>query len=363
MSARSVRRLTPQHLAAAGIAVLAVLGTACGADQASEEDGASAPTAADGSPTAGSDPTASVTASPNEEAIEDVSLASNTGGTTAIVIGYIEEQDLAAKHGLNLDYELFDSLQTSFSEFTAGRFDFVVSGPDALASMAGQGVPVSIPATIEQGATSIIAGPDVQSVEDLRGKRVTGVGASGAFNFTLAVLEEWYGVDLEEEAEIASTRSPMEAVAQVLAGSADAVIGWEPPGTSALQQDSDLHVVSMIREEFKERTGHTFWQVAFGEYIDREVSDSAREKLIALWQEATTALMESDPAEVDELAQRTIGAPEGLYGEAIGSGRLYMDVQPLTDEIAEDIRAALSFQQEAGDIPTDLPDTFLRVGK
>ncbi|MCI2237105.1 NrtA/SsuA/CpmA family ABC transporter substrate-binding protein [Paenibacillus sp. TRM 82003] len=106
-----------------------------------------------------------------------------------------------APEGTDVEVVLFDSSTDIKNAVVSGAVDFGVAGaPSALAGVAA-GQQVRVIASSADGGTGIVATPEVQSPEDLRGKRIGYPrGASQEILLKLALREQ--GIDPDADVEL-----------------------------------------------------------------------------------------------------------------------------------------------------------------
>jgi NitT/TauT family transport system substrate-binding protein len=145
----------------------------------------------------------------------------------AIENGWFEEA------GLEVEFEWFDYV-ASMDAFAAGQLDAVgMTNGDTLVtgSSGAKGVMVLLH-DYSNGNDMIVAAPGIQSVADLKGKKI---GVEIGFVSHLLLLNALEGVGLSE-ADVELINVPTNETPQVLASrDVDAIVAWQPSSSLALQ--------------------------------------------------------------------------------------------------------------------------------
>lgn len=179
---------------------------------------------------------------------------------TTIRMGYIADyfgasmaaiatdQDLWSKHGLKAELSVFTNGPIQVQALGAGSLDFAYIGPGALwLPASGQAKVIAINAL---GATDrVIAQPGIETIQDLRGKRVAvPEGTSGDMLLRLALEEA--GMTLADVEAI--MMDPSTIVAAFSSGQVDAAGIWYPFVDIIRQRIPELNELSKNEDFFPE---------------------------------------------------------------------------------------------------------------
>ena len=140
-----------------------------------------------------------------------------------LVLG--QEQGMFARQGITVERQLFSGAAKMTQALTVGATDAVLSGSTD-AAFAVKGTPEKMVAavTVKALTLGVIVGPDIKSVQDLRGKRI-GVTQTGTITYwlakQLAVANGW-GVDGVTPVPVGGMTSSQ--MAGLISGVAQAVI-------------------------------------------------------------------------------------------------------------------------------------------
>jgi len=167
-------------------------------------------------------------------------------GTSMVAIA--TDQGLWAKHGLEAQLSVFTNGPIQVQALGAGSLDFAYIGPGALwLPASGQAKVIAINAL---GYTDrVIAQPGIESIEDLRGKRVAvPEGTSGDMLLRLALDAAGMSVD---DVEVVSM-DPSTIVTAFASGQVDGAGIWYPFVDVIRQRVSDLNELSSNEDFFPE---------------------------------------------------------------------------------------------------------------
>jgi NitT/TauT family transport system substrate-binding protein len=218
--------------------------------------------------------------------------------------------------GVDVEFSWFE-YGPSMEAFSAGKIDAVaVTNGDALVTGAG-GKPSTLVVLNDysNGNDRVVGGPNVNSIKDLKGKKV-GVELNFVGHLLLLKALEANGMT---EADVELVNIPTNETPQALAaGGVDAIVAWYPVSGQALQQ------VAGSKELFTSRNAPGL--IYDGLYVSRESLASRREdwkKVVGVW--FRTMQFITSPATRDEaitiMAARVNVSPED-YARSLGGTHL-----------------------------------------
>ena len=156
------------------------------------------------------------------------------------------EKQWFAEAGLEVEFEWFD-YAASMEAFAAGQLDAVTmtNGDTLVTGSTGAQAVMILVGDYSNGNDMVVAAPGIQSVVDLKGKRV---GVEIGFVGHLLLLDALEGVGLTES-DVELVNIPTNEAPQVLAsGDVDAIVAWQPnsgqslsrvPGSTAIYTSGD----------------------------------------------------------------------------------------------------------------------------
>jgi ABC-type nitrate/sulfonate/bicarbonate transport system substrate-binding protein len=280
-----------------------------------------------------------------------------SGGTGDITWAYIEKNGLQDKYGLALDRRATSAIPTLYSDFAANRYPVSIGSPDSFAAQAAKGLPVRMLSVNGKDAVFLLAKKDLQVPEDLKGATVAGATAAGSFKTLAAVLAVTSGVDIRKQSKIVPAQNNMQAITQVVAGSADVAVAWEADVSTALAKYPGLKVVYSNVEQFEGKYGVPSFTTSYAYRTDAGVPQDKLEAFFELYREAQTKLQE-DPEMADELAQSVLKSQPGVFADAFKSGRLVFEPSLMTAATAEALKKQIAVSQQYGIVPSSVPEAF-----
>ena len=156
------------------------------------------------------------------------------------------EKQWFAEAGLEVEFEWFD-YAASMEAFAAGQLDAVTmtNGDTLVTGSTGAQAVMILVGDYSNGNDMVVAAPGIQSVGDLKGKRV---GVEIGFVGHLLLLDALESVGLTES-DVELVNIPTNEAPQVLAsGDVDAIVAWQPnsgqslsrvPGSTAIYTSGD----------------------------------------------------------------------------------------------------------------------------
>ncbi|GAA2741541.1 hypothetical protein GCM10009868_08000 [Terrabacter aerolatus] len=216
-------------------------------------------------------------------------------GYYAMIPKVLEEHpELASASGITIKAVPFANLQDLYAATTQGRVDIEIGGPGPAGSQAQQGAPVSVIGT-EAVANIGLVGKTPTTCAGLKGKRIAqGAGESAAI---LGIeINQVCGLKPKTDYGVVPASTPADAVAQVVAGTADFALTWEPHtsrgvnkyGLKRSMKPADLKV-----------DGHDLWQFVI---IANDRLPNERIKPVMEAVKSAATWMETHPEESDKMA-------------------------------------------------------------
>ena len=156
------------------------------------------------------------------------------------------EKQWFAEAGLEVEFEWFD-YAASMEAFAAGQLDAVTmtNGDTLVTGSTGAQAVMILVGDYSNGNDMVVAAPGIQSVVELKGKRV---GVEVGFVGHLLLLDALESVGLTES-DVELVNIPTNEAPQVLAsGDVDAIVAWQPnsgqslsrvPGSTAIYTSGD----------------------------------------------------------------------------------------------------------------------------
>ncbi|MCW2713763.1 MAG: Twin-arginine translocation pathway signal [Frankiales bacterium] len=330
-------RRRPRLHSLVGLAALALVATACGSS--------------------GDDQVAPASGKPAAQAPYALSFGDISGGTGDITWAYIEKNALQAKYGLALERRETSAIPTLYSDFAANRYPVTIGSPDAFAAQAAKGLPVRMLSVNGKDAVFLLAKKDLKVPQDLAGATIAGATAAGSFKTLAAVLADTTGLDIQKQSKIVPAQNNMQAITQVIAGSADAAVAWEADVSTALAKYPELKVIYSNVAQFEGKFGVPSFTTSYAYRTDSNIPQDKLQAFFELYREAQTKLQE-DPQMADKLAQEVLKSAPGVYASAFESDRLAFAPALVKGKVAEALKKQILVSQNYGIVPTSVPDSF-----
>lgn len=249
----------------------------------------------------------------------------------------------------------YSDLQQLYTDLLSGKASMTIGGPDVFALQAAEGAPVRLAATISPNSTAVVGKKPITSAADIKGTRIAAVSSSGGWHLTEAVIEEEFGLKSGEDYEVVNVPDMTSGTSQVVAGTADFVVGWEPSVNASLGASKDLQISYSVANAKKGETFGQGWQLvlAVREDVDQAVVDDVVE---ALQKSAET--LQADPASADAYGVE-FGFEKGSLSAVMDQSVPSFVVKPIDDQIREELEQQLALVNDE----LDPPDSFYGVGK
>ena len=218
------------------IGSLALLLAACGPSAAPASPGASAPAAA---PVTSAPQAPAVVAAPPPLEHVRVAFATPSGGFAAPWMA--KEAGLFEKYGLDAEVSYIASGPTMIQSLLSGEIRFgELAAPSSMSAYVQGGDVVWITSAVNRPVLFVLARPEIQRLEDLRGK-TTGVTRLGTLTDTymrLAVRKA--GLEPDQDVQILQTGGVPETIAGLVAGRVSAAVSGPPNHLEAMKAGMHL---------------------------------------------------------------------------------------------------------------------------
>lgn len=152
--------------------------------------------------------------------------------------GYFDEA------GINMDIKIIEDESTYTSLITQGSVQFLATAVDPNIKMFTNGADSRYLLTMDSsnGADGLVAGADIKTLDDLKGKTVALDKSASSYYLFLKALENGSSLK-EEDVNVLDMGDTTEAGLAFMAGNVDAAIMWEPELSEALDSVAGAHAV------------------------------------------------------------------------------------------------------------------------
>lgn len=174
----------------------------------------------------------------------DVVYTIVSGDSTALWVAH--EKGYFRKYGLDAHLEFITGSNQTIAAMMAGKVDFTNAGGGAVvdADLAG-GDAVMIGSTVPFFLMSMYSQPEIQSVKDLKGKRIAVTTLGTATDFARRIIAQKAGLNPERDTIALQTKGPAEVLQALLSKNAEAGM-VVPPLTVVARQKGLKELVDLI---------------------------------------------------------------------------------------------------------------------
>ncbi len=157
-----------------------------------------------------------------------------------------QEKGYFAKYGLDARLEFITGSAQTIAAMMAGKVDFTNAGGGAVveADLAG-GDAVVIGASVPYFLMSMYSQPEIQSVKELKGKRVAVTTLGTATDFARRMILQKAGLNPDRDVAVLQTKGPAEVLQALLTKNAEAGV-VVPPLTVIARQKGMKELVDLI---------------------------------------------------------------------------------------------------------------------
>lgn len=273
-------------------------------------------------------------------------------GLGSVLVQHVADSGLDEDAGVEVEVVSYDNLQAMYTDLLSGRIDANIAGADTYASMALKDAPIQVVASVAEDSTAMLGpGAPITSGSQLDGKRIAALTSGGSWPVFSAWMEEKYDVTAGEDYEVINVPNIQTGAAQVLAGTADYTVGWEPSVTQVLLDSPDLSSVLSVDD----LTGTT-WLLSMA--VRRDADDEAVQALVSAFEQSASRLTD-DPEMADEVGV-AVGYKPGVVKTMLEDGRSGLNVGALDDETVAQMTDRLALVGLEVDA---LPDDFFVTGE
>ena len=196
-----------------------------------------------GSGSAGGGQSAGTASGGSNGELTDVSMAfcTWTGYSPMFIAkekGYFEDA------GINMDIQIIEDESTYASLLTNNSIQFLATAQDPNIKMFANGTPSRYVLTMDSsnGADGLVAGADIKTLDDLKGKSVALDKSASSYYFFLQALENGSSLT-EDDIDVIEMGDTTQAGLAFMSGKVDAAIMWEPELSEALESVDGAHAL------------------------------------------------------------------------------------------------------------------------
>ena len=177
------------------------------------------------------------------EEAQDVTMAFCTWtGYSPMFIA--QEQGYFEEAGINMDIQVIEDESTYAALITTGNVQFLATAQDPNIKMYANGADNRFVLTMDasNGADGLVATGNIESLDDLAGKKLALDKSASSYYFFLTALEQGSSLT-EDDIDVIDMGDTTEAGLAFMSGTVDAAIMWEPELSEALETVEGAHAL------------------------------------------------------------------------------------------------------------------------
>ncbi len=279
-----------------------------------------------------------------------IRVATLQGGISTLDL--VEGLGLGERHGVRVEVVRLQRTPDIATAIVKGEVDAAIVPAEVAARMLEEGAKIRIVGVdMLQNQAIVSSKPGIKAPEDLRGRRVAAVTASGTYKMFKAYMAIIYGLRVETRGrggDIEVLNVPPGSLVDALErGDVDAIVAWEPIVSMALARGA--HVVADYRDLW-ERAGVEGMPVMLV-WIARSDADAAALRKLLEAREEAAEIWVSNP----DVTGRIIGELYGLAPHVFDTmyERIIIYKGPLNNTAIEGIRSEWWLAWKGGYLPRD----------
>lgn len=207
-----------------------------------------------------------------------------------------QEEGFFKDKGIDMEIQVIEDESTYASLITNGQIQFLATAQDPNIKMFANGANSRYVLTMDKsfGADALVAGANIKTLDDLKGKTVALDKSASSYYFFLKALEDGSTLK-EEDINVQDMGDTTEAGVAFMGGQVDAAIMWEPELSEALDEVEGAHTVVTSKDYPDTISDSLVVNTAFA-----EENPDIVEAVAECWYEAID-FMKENPEKANEL--------------------------------------------------------------
>lgn len=276
----------------------------------------------------------------------------DTGLTGAIPKALAGDKTIQEQYDIKVSVRSTPNLPEVYSNLLTEKGNANIGAPESFASMNEKGGKIKISGLVAPNTTSIIGKANGDPAEALRGKRLAAVTSSGGWNVLAAAIERKYGLKDGKDYEVITVPNTLTGAAQIAAGTADFVMGWEPSVSQTLTKYDDMKILASASDLGINESKQFVLGVSSG------VSDETVGRLVEALN-ATVEKMKGDAGFADKYGAEQ-GYTDDTVSRVLESGALPVKAAGLDDGSRESMLSDLKLIYESGGLQKEPTPSIFR---
>ena len=155
-----------------------------------------------------------------------------------------QEQGYFEEAGINMDIQVIEDESTYAALITTGNVQFLATAQDPNIKMYANGADSRFLLTMDSsnGADGLVATADIETLDDLAGKKLALDKSASSYYFFLTALEQGSSLT-EDDIDVIDMGDTTEAGLAFMSGTVDAAIMWEPELSEAIETVEGAHAI------------------------------------------------------------------------------------------------------------------------
>lgn len=155
-----------------------------------------------------------------------------------------QEQGYFEEAGINMDIQVIEDESTYAALITTGNVQFLATAQDPNIKMYANGADSRFLLTMDasNGADGLVATADIETLDDLAGKKLALDKSASSYYFFLTALEQGSSLT-EDDIDVVDMGDTTEAGLAFMSGTVDAAIMWEPELSEAIETVEGAHAI------------------------------------------------------------------------------------------------------------------------
>ena len=160
-------------------------------------------------------------------------------GTPAVSMSYLVSEDPQVYPGIDLEYEVVNSLNLLSARVLSGEADVIVATTDLGAKLRGRDVDIRYVGSAVWGMLYVVTTEDLDGWDDLRGREIKMLGRGLAPDIVLRYLLESNGLDPDSDVTLDYVQATTELAPTFISGASTISIMPEPALSMVLTRRED----------------------------------------------------------------------------------------------------------------------------
>jgi NitT/TauT family transport system substrate-binding protein len=309
-----------------------------------------------------------ITGSPSilrAQGLPQIKVGTLATGFSVLVNEYMQIKRFDLKHGVELvSSGSYTSVANYYNDFAAGTYEMAIGSWDTFTEMYNRGVPISLvcTATTSHNIAIVSAKDGPRSLEELKGKSLAAVQASGSYRLSRAVIKDFWNIELGKDVPVENVPSPAQAITMIMGGRTPAALSWDPSISLGLVRVPDMKEIFNLGAAYLEKMKEDLPNFVYAAQASalRGKPDLVK-KISGAYADCIAALV-NDPSEAIALAAPKMKVEPEVLRMGFTSGRLKLKVLSMNEpEGRKLVKDAADYMARNHAIEKSVDDGFFAV--